>query len=440
MLNRRRIELQNLIEVRCEVLMLLFGILMLIGFPVSFLLFFIETRTEDFILHTVGVAFALSLLRYSIYHYQTRLSPAQNIIKIKVALPVIAGLFLLFVIVVNTFSYRPYLTGVFAWALVSTLVDKTLKILKSHTKESSPDLTKKFDEESTINPEYTNADVIYEVENVIYGDKFVELLFNCGITVQLLDSVHQHIRTVIIHKGENWASVRLLNRSFMQTAGSHHLDLSDFWDITVAKYGYSDRLTQDIESTLRSVVCLGEQSEPPPIKKVLVNRIQALKALANFDESIRKPSSQRMLSLKYFDACLEINTLWLDIKAMACSQTLTLSIPFGYLQSENLGINENLTVATRNVPLFEIPLPFEYCKLTEIWILSVGEQQDTVVLNLAFHELIKGELTSSKVFKSIVLRKDDTLYESDSLALCGRYISVADYINRQAVTMLHGDK
>ena len=167
-----------------------------------------------------------------------------------------------------------------------------------------------------------------------------------------------------------------------------------------------------------------------------MQRLQALSYLVSFEKAIRSSRNLNVVSLKFIDGWLEvqIRALFSGSNIIHCTQTLTLSMShFGYLQADDFGVNEDVTVATEDVPLFDIPLPFESCKLTNMWILDTERKQEAAILYLVFSELVDGKTNFNQAVKIIVLQKDDVIHVNDNLALSGRFIPVTDFIYKQAV-------
>ena len=256
-----------LIEMKCEALMLLFGFLLLFGFPVSFLLFDLKNSTEDLILHSVGIAFSLSLMRYSLLRYKTATDFMRGIKDKAVLLSGIAGLFLLYAVIGNMRSYLPCILGLLTWGATGYLVELLLKRFKpaSRIPKTPPDMT--YDTETVFDPEKSTAHVLYELIDVKYGVRLPELLFNKGIAVKLLTNTYAHIRHLEIYRGNDWAFVCILCRDITQSAGSRELHYSECWDISVAVHSQSEAFIQDIEDALNQVTRLGEGTKRPAIKK-----------------------------------------------------------------------------------------------------------------------------------------------------------------------------
>ena len=277
------------------------------------------------------------------------------------------------------------LISIIIWLCLLTLITLGLHLYQRKKHQHLEEAYHQFDSSTIFDPTKSSASHIIEVQNIEHGETLGEFLLDQNIKLKIL-SVAQHGGHLLkITQDEHVAYVRTTNLSvdnfqrFMVDGERQPLTDKPIWNIEIAFIGNTRDLFTNV---LNAVLEMNKHYPAKLIHDIKVRPYQNLNALFEHNHSLLLHGNKKLISIAYHQNELEITTEHVfENSDIVYTQTITIWLnDHGLICSESREINEDLTVATEDVPLTFIDLPFKENRLNNISIQK--NSQDNTATNV----------------------------------------------------------
>ena len=206
--------------------------------------------------------------------------------------------------------------------------------------------------------------------------------------------------------------------------------LTDDGDKQSVDFAFMENSELLYEQVYQAINCLLSDFPALSVAKIDVNNYQAMVKFYDYVQRLSAPENRSVKYISYWEGTLKVcNSSYVALYDCTLQSTLTSWISKGGLiRTDNVDVD-----ASENslLQLMDIDLPYEECRLVDIEIVQMAEDQDGVKLYLTLAELIEGELTENVSGLSLLM-KDKSINIKHDETFTDELISVTDYFKQKS--------
>ena len=376
----------------------LLALSLLLFIPIVLSLLDLKTTTELTVTRTTGLSLSFSLMAIAFFSLLTpKYYWLHELTFAKVWGSGLAGV-CLFTYLFNSFATEFMMwVSITIWLCLLAFIASVIH-LHQHKNHSALEYEyNQFDQSTIFDPAKSDASHIIEVKSIEHGEKFGEFLLDHGFKLEILSVALHGGHLLKITKDEHSAYVKTTNLSldnfqrFTVDGERQHLTSKPIWNIEIA---FPSNTGDFYNNVLSAVLEMNKYYQAKLIQDIKVWPYQMLNTLFEHNHSLCLHGNKKLISLAYHKNEIEITTEheFEDTKVKYIQITTVWLSDCGLICSESKGINKDLSVATENVPLSYVDLPFKDNLLWNIQIQKC-EQDNPLnnVLVLIVQELINGK-------------------------------------------------